>query len=72
MKKLYALILVLVFLSGCVAQPPPPLLKEKPAEEPADISQASDISEVGTMDEELDAKSLETLEEDLGHIENIR
>lgn len=69
MKKSYlALFLIALFLFGCVKQQ----ILEKPSEEAAeDISQTTDISEAGKMDEELDVKSLETLEEDLKLIENI-
>ena len=66
MKKLHIALFLIIFLFGCMPQ-----IQEEKAEVTEDISETTDISDIGTMDEELDIKTLETLEEDLEYIENI-
>lgn len=67
MKKLYSIFLIIIFLFGCTTQ-----TQDKPEEiQEQDISETTDILDIGAMDEELDAKALETLEEDLEYISNI-
>ena len=67
MKKIYIALFLIIFLFGCMQQ----IQEEKAEEETEDISETTDISAIGAMDEELDIKTLETLEEDLEYIENI-
>lgn len=68
MIKIYIALFLIIFLFGCIQQ----IQEEKEkAEVTEDISETTDISDIGVMDEELDIKSLETLEEDLEYIENI-
>ena len=68
MKKLHIALFLIIFLFGCMPQ----IQEEKEkAEVTEDISETTDISDIGTIDEELDIKTLETLEEDLEYIENI-
>ena len=72
MKKFYiALFLIVIFIFGCKIQQIQEKPEEKAVEESPDISKATDISDIGAIDEELDTKPLETLERDLEYIENI-
>jgi len=67
MKKFYSIFLIIIFLFGCTTQ-----TQDEPEEtQEQDISETTDISDIGAMDEELDVKALETLEEDLEYISNI-
>ena len=67
MKKIYiALFLIIVFLVGCTAK-----IQEENAKEEAVEKVTADISDVGEIGEELDVKTLDTLEDDLNYIETI-
>lgn len=67
MNKIYFLLFfIILVLIGCTIKQ----FQEK-LEEKIDISGTAEISDIGVMDEELDVRSLETLEEDLNYIENI-
>ena len=65
----YCIILFLItsLISGCIMQKNTGT--EGNSEKTPD--ETSDFPDVGEMDEELDTKTLETLEEDLEYIENI-
>jgi len=65
----YCILLFLIasFLYGCATQN---IEAETSKESQAD-SETSELPDVGEMDEELDTKPLETLEENLEYIENI-
>lgn len=71
MKKFYVMLLLVIFLFGCTMQQTKEIPGEKISKEATDISENIYISDVGEIDEELGIRSLETLEEDLGYIENI-
>jgi len=70
MKKFYVPLLLFIFLLGC-AQQNMETPEETEIEEGPDISKTTGVSDAGAIDEELDAKSLGTLEEDLTYIEKI-
>ena len=67
----YCIILLLItfFLSGCITQKNTET--EGDNKESQDTSETSELPDAGEMEEELDTKPLETLEENLEYIENI-
>ncbi len=63
------LFLIASFLYGCTIYKN--IEAEEGSKESQDNSETSELPDVGEMDEELDTKPLETLEENLEYIENI-
>jgi len=62
------LFLIASFLYGCTTQN---IEAEEDNKESQDTSENSELPDAGEMEEELDTKPLETLEENLEYIENI-
>lgn len=70
MKKIISIFLILMifFMVGCSNTKNIKEIK-KPLEN--EDSSTSEINSIGTMDEELNTESLDSLEEDLKYIKNI-
>ena len=63
---LVMLLIALVFISGCVTPEAPP---SEPTGEPAEVQGVSNgISELDTLNQELDMSELDNLDSDLGDL----
>jgi len=69
MKKIILITLILILI-GCqkAEEPKVEITPEQPAEIPSDISIESDISEIDSLDQDLNIEELENIETELDEI----